>query len=319
MWRNDPMALGCATLLIIGPNLILIAIGDLAQPHEVRAIFRAVNPLDASTLAIVPALWETLSPGLIVLTILGIAVGHTHPIRTGMLALSGLALFRAHYAAGHDGSAPFEMVRYQTFLLPALALVAVHGWRYVQQLQLSRPLRVTVAVVVVAALFSNPGRLESQRLDRNRTFATIADPNTDAGWLSMEMQRQVRFLAAAIAKRPQCSIIIPTAIPHDQPGTDIKRLVPGGLIVINGASAVQYEETTVAALRTSVPALQSGCVHYHVSLDCHQVDFTGCEKSWMKGPVVDRSSFPYEGFSEPREHGIYDGRIELRLHDISSQ
>ncbi|MCO4761305.1 MAG: hypothetical protein KC502_07365 [Myxococcales bacterium] len=316
-WRQNRMLLAGGALLIVSPAVVVELLGEYARFHELRAVLHAINPLDTSTLALLINLWDTVSPGVIALIVLGIVSGHRRPIHTGFVAISGLALYRAYHTAGHDGRAPYELVRYLSFLLPVLALWAVFGWRVVQQTWTSRPLRRTFAAVVMTGLFTNPATLTSQRLDRTRTFVEIADRSTQAGWLSMEMQRQVRFLAAAVAKRPKCRIIIPTARQVQRPDSEIHGLVTGGLIVIDGTSAEQYEATTVAALQAQIPSLNQGCVLYHVSLDCHQVGYQGCEKSWMKGPIVARSKFPYEGYSEPGEHGVYDGRIDLRLYDVS--
>ena len=316
--------------------------------HQVRGALRAANPFDSSTLDFISVLWPSVSPGLVGLVLFGLFATLRRPIHTAWIGMGTLALFRAYHAAAHSGTAPFEMIRYATLMSPLFALLALFGWREVQRRWpnqgVHRSGRLLLATGLLVGAVAAPPRFNSVQLGRNFEFREWADSAavravvarqspalasandadvrviaTNAGWLSMESQRQVRFLAAAIRWRPDCRILMPLVEGSGPRAAGRHKREAAGFLVIGPVHrGTTFPQTDLRSLRRAAPELFDGCVWLHAGLDCSEVTSGACPHDIPRHlKVVARSDFAYEGYSEPSEHGVFLSAIGLRLYDLT--
>lgn len=284
-------------------------------PH-VRAAYRALNPLDPTVLTYPAVLLEVMSVGAVALFLLGWAHALRRWLRYALLPLTLPCLFKAYYASCHDGTAVFEMFRYQTLLVGPTAFLALLGWRPLAAWAASRAVDVRWlgALACVALLAFWPG-LVGVTAGRSLALRDVGDDVTEGGWLATNFQREVRALAEARRRYPDCALIVPIAR-REPSERRTARFSPGGFVVLRGASLERYDPPTLEALRAAHPSTMAGCALYHRGLDCHITSYEGCEEDVHTMTALAEREFLSDPYGEPEEYGPYEGRIRLRLHRL---
>ncbi len=238
------------------------------------------------------------------------------------LPLTVLCLFKAYWAACHEGTAVFEMLRYQVLLNPMAMLLGLFGWRQLDHTRerywpALRPEWVVV-VVGLSSLIVFRGLL-GVTVRRSRSLALLADRPPSA-MIERNFQREVRFLAEARRRYPQCRILVPVA--------KRQRSHTRGMAAFGFKGYESFEERRfnrefeakdLADLRAKHPAAFKGCVLLYRGLDCHIARTDFCQRDPMSGKPVMQTRFAADAYGEPMEWGPYLGMIELTLHRITAE
>ncbi len=313
-WLTDrlPWSLVVVVALFLASNAFIVD-----APHP-RAAYRALNPLDPSVLAYPAVLVELASVGAVALFLLGWGHSLKRWARFGALPLTLPCLFKAYYASCHNGTAVFEMLRYQTLLVGPTVLLAMLGWRplaaWCERRQLDR--RWVGALACASLLAFWPG-MAGLTVGRSLALRDAGSDDTEGGWLAKNFQREVRFVANARRRHADCALVVPI-VRRVASERRTARFEPAGFLVLDGDTLESYGVATLEELRQTIPSTFEGCALYHRGLDCHIAELNACEEDLDTMTLLAQSEFLSDPYGEPEEYGPYEGRIRLALFRIGA-
>lgn len=271
----------------------------------------SLDPLSPSWHALPFQLNEVLPLGAVLLVLAGVLGGLLRLRTLAGLPLALWWLSRLYHAACHDGTAPYELLRYLAYLLPPALLLAGLGWQEVERrLEASSWRRIGPRVAGGILIALSVTALPLAGGHRNGTVRAPAGALNEWGLLNFDVQRETRFWLRQLRREPQCWLLARTAL------YDLRRSSLQGYswtLFGAGVSAPMTfpgERGAREIVASEVP--QGQCVRLVQTLDCALVG-GGCAEAFVGLKVVASDRFPSTPYNMEEEYGALEPEIVLAV------
>jgi hypothetical protein len=266
----------------------LLGIWFIGTALSVGPGFDFLDPFFAASFGLPVTLAYFVPVGPVVLFAFGMIHCLRRPAQFLGLPLGVLALHRAYYSASHAATAPFELLRYMTFVLPVALFLALFGWREVirlgARLQWSEAARrATRTGAALSFVCFTPTALALVN-----DFNGAAPVSFDRLLVRRDQQVEVRFLLGLVDRHPDCTFVsrvVPEGVlPTERAGQSIDWAV---VSFGRGMIAPRRESLAGRPIANLAAAQASGCVLYYRGLDCN-LPAAGdvCERDVAGLPVI---------------------------------
>jgi hypothetical protein len=212
----------------------LAALWISASALGVSAFSELFDPFNVGVFALPAVLSMFLPVGPVLLFVLGSVHALRRPVAFGLLPVAAIILFKAHFSAAHAGTAPYEVLRYMTMLLPVMLLLALFGFREIRALGARfgwTEQTVTVARNATALLFF--AQAPTAQIHVYSDVLGIHPEGLQASQLLIRRDQQVetRYLLDVLRRYPDCTLVA--------------RAVPGGAVRSEGTQITAKEWNAV--------------------------------------------------------------------------
>jgi hypothetical protein len=299
-------------------NLLLAAM-VLAVPlamvlwWKAGALLSWANPLDPHVLSLPLALGECLPWGVIALVVAGAVRLARPPVRMLLLPWALAGLVRIYARTSHASG--FEMLRYGSMLLAPVVLLAVEGWRALEDRATARRWPSAWRAPALAALFATwlvPPGIGTSRAWPGEWPDRQLGP--DLLLFHRSSQVELRWLMRHVDAEPGCVFIARVAAQgwYDAAaprwswvafGRPVSRLIEAPL-----------ERPPLEVVREAAPA--AACVRFYRSTDCALHGAGDCAAELQGLRVVDEASLTALPYSDLGEYGTVPPILELGVYEL---
>ena len=274
----------------------------------------ALDPLNPTAATLPQALAAVAPLGAVLLVLAGLVAAFRGSPHVQLLGLALLALYKLYFSASH--AVFFELQRYMTLLTGPLAWFAMSGWRAADAAFARWPWagRGVGQTALLASFFVwLPHGNLAQYLPTARLQHADSAPATGDPWLlSRDVQREVRFVQAAVDAEPDCVFVTRFATQVDGvrgPETFIAfgEPLPGPRFgPAEGVSLAQF----VAASQPQ------RCWRYYRGLSCNLVGTPPCARDEPGLARVASRTFAAAPYNDAAEYGESRPEVELAVFRI---
>jgi hypothetical protein len=283
---------------LVGVVVVVSLLSPLVLPNLFRDqlgwAVQGLAVLHPSALTLPFSLAGVVNTALVILFVAGV-VGAGRRSAAGVgLVVGTLILHRTYYAASHTSG--FEMVRYMTYALPAVLVIALFGWRQLGDLAErlgSSAWRLPMLAALLLAWATPP---VNGTLRGTRSPTTTSMLGLPGGWLlATAQQEEVRLLLEAVERWPECVFVAP--------------VTTGGL----GSERVEDWEFVVfgrgVADRVVSDLPVADCVLTYVGTDCALRGAQAVCEGHRRGPPLMERVVDTEPYNDPEEYGRVDRAV----------
>lgn len=311
---SRPLSAGKVAIWVLLFSSVLIELLRLGLVEPLTgASFRVwvglagVSPINPTALAMPFITVRLVTPGLVLLSLVGVAVVVRRRPELLPLAVVALILWRTHNEAAHGTSLP-EHLRYATYAWPLIALFALLGWKAVEAFisrHVARP-RLVGLVVALACLVPVAPLQRGGESPLPHDRASLALMNRD-------LQAEQRMMVEAVEHYPTCTLVtrvVTVEEVSDPKPHPIAWVAFGGALSSPRILAEGPVSPRFADLRRQAG---SRCVLYFQGLDCNRRWLQRCDPG-REGlePVAERS-FAAPHYTEIEHSGGYASLLHLGL------
>lgn len=298
---------GLRTVLAWGVVAALVALEVLrwgtpdapsVEGFDLSVALAGLSPLNPSVVEMPLITLQLVTPGIVLLALVGVVVAVVRRSDLTLLAVAALVLFRTHHEAGH-GTCIEEHLRYATYAWPIIALFSVVGWKTVAAaLRRRAHPRFLAAPLALACLIPGPA------LDRS---GAPAAPHTgfDSVLMSRNVQVEGRVLLEALERFPACTFVSRVVESESVLGSDDRTtawVAFGGPLVRPRVLGRGPQGRSFGDLRAMVGG---DCVLVYEGLDCHRLLFPACSPETQGLRPLLRYSFASERYTAIEHTGGY--------------
>ncbi len=282
----------------------LVVAGSLAQNLLLRGwIGRGAIPLGLAAASLPIFFGQVLPLSVLVLFILGTVRALRAPSTWSIIPLGIFWLFSLYHTASHR--VLFELVRYSSSLLAAIAVVALLGWlelaSWAERSAQPRQWRARALVALGVLSLVQPHRTE-------HGLGGVTERGLVGLRIHNDQQVDVQALVSAIEASPTCAVVTKVfASDHASSDQEYTYLLIGAAGDRVGAAA-PARLGLEAALAQWEPA--APCVVFYQGLDCNRLG-ASCTEETLDAHQLTHLTYASRPYSDAAEYGEHRGTIEL--------